>query len=197
MARSRDYAAEYRRRIELGRERGLSSAQAAGHAARAKVESITTLRARGDSRVARPARATGRKPLRDLSTQSGMRLRGTGDQSVVRRIVEDAAAAGDRVTIRGRYMAPDGSWRIATADGTGAQGQYLSTAQQVGGSTGPGRAGRAQGAKVGRVGRRGPRGVEITTGGDKGMDASELLDYFSFYASIWEALIDLWEAQES
>lgn len=111
MARQRDYRAEYRARVERARERGLTTAQATGHAGRAKQAGIRELVATGRLEARRPApRAPFRTDVRpDVAQRTGTTtvVQSSSARSIVREL-KKAAAAGQSVSIRGTYDTPTG-----------------------------------------------------------------------------------------
>lgn len=173
--RQRDYKAEYRARVARAEARGLTRAQAAGHARRAGQTGIAGT-SRDRRRSAEPRQVGGGRTLSQIGSKKGLRA-----------ALLDAEASGDKVTLRARYKRADGTWRTGTLDaGSGAARGALDKAARLGRGDADRQAssGRRPGTDGGRP------AVTITKGGD-GIDPTELLALFDLYDSEWDAIFDL------
>lgn len=122
--------AEYRLRIAQGRERGLTTAQAAGKAARAKLPSITELRA---------GRVIG-APTRDLpggaeTFRNGVTVTSTTHARTMILALRRASKRGRKVTIGGKVDTAQGVKSFLLGGGKGVNLPALDDSPIVGSLT--------------------------------------------------------------
>jgi hypothetical protein len=113
VARQRDYRAEYRRRMERAKARGLTPAQAHGHARRAKQQGVIDLVRSGRLDPIAPKR---RRPPRRVESAAGT-LVNTRSRKYLAQQLRAAQREGKRVAIYATVRLPNGDFRTAVIDG--------------------------------------------------------------------------------
>jgi hypothetical protein len=113
MARQRDYRAEYRARVQRAKARGLTVAQATGHARRSGQQSVTQLTAAG--KLTALPRFGAKRPAFHTSIPAAVAAAtGTSDvyqstsASGLLRVLRQAAAAGQHVAIGATFQTDQG-----------------------------------------------------------------------------------------